>query len=109
MKQLHVPYAKFFNEKYGFTGHVFEGRFGSELLDTIGYELEVNRYIHLNPVRAKLVLNPADYPWSSYPQYVKTPSATESIVHSETILSCFPEPKIENYQKFLKSKVSISS
>ncbi|MEQ6389297.1 transposase [Bacillaceae bacterium S4-13-58] len=42
MKHLHTKYAKHFNQKYHFSGHVFESRYGAELLSTVEYELEVN-------------------------------------------------------------------
>ena len=54
MNYTHTKYAKYFNKKYDFSGHVFEDRYGSELITSIYYELEVNRYIHLNPVKANL-------------------------------------------------------
>ncbi|MDC3418653.1 transposase [Aquibacillus salsiterrae] len=56
LHNLHLNYAKYFNQKYHYTGHVFESRYGSELLSTIEYELEVNKYIHLNPIRANMVV-----------------------------------------------------
>ncbi|MCZ0703017.1 REP element-mobilizing transposase RayT [Natronobacillus azotifigens] len=55
MKYLHSQYATYFNHKYHYSGHVFESRYGSELLDSVEYELEVNKYIHLNPLRANMV------------------------------------------------------
>jgi putative transposase len=44
---------------------VFQGRFGSELIETESHALEVHRYIALNPVRAGLVRDPEEWPWSS--------------------------------------------
>ncbi|WP_141604343.1 transposase [Terrilactibacillus laevilacticus] len=98
-RYLNVKYAKYFNKKYDFTGHAFDKRYGAELIDSLDYELEVNRYIHLNPLRAKMVSDLADYPWSSYGIYIS--SESESIVTTDRILTFFPEPKIENYVKFL--------
>ncbi|MFT8319912.1 MAG: transposase [Bacillus sp. (in: firmicutes)] len=66
MKYLHSQYATYFNKKYHFTGHVFESRYGSELITSLEYELKVNRYIHLNPIRVKVVAVLEDYKWSSY-------------------------------------------
>ena len=54
MKYLHMKYAKYFNRKYEYTGHVFENRYGAEMIHNIEYELEVNKYIHLNPLRANI-------------------------------------------------------
>ncbi|WP_171038234.1 transposase [Aquibacillus sediminis] len=103
LQQLHLKYAKYFNQKYHFSGHVFESRYGSELLTTVEYELEVNKYIHLNPIRANMVQELKDYKWSSYFDYVHPTNST--LVSTERIFTFFPEPKIDNYQKFLQAKV----
>ncbi|WP_226036142.1 hypothetical protein [Aquibacillus saliphilus] len=83
---------------------MFESRYGSELLDTVEYELEVNKYIHLNPIRANMVLDLANYRWSSYHDYVSY-SDSESIVTKARVLSFFPEPKVESYLTFLHARV----
>ncbi len=103
LQQLHVKYAKYFNHKYHLTGHVFEGRYGSELLTTVEYELEVNQYIHLNPVRANMVQDLHDYKWSSYFDYVYPTDSM--LVSTDRILTFFPESKHENYKRFLQVKV----
>lgn len=59
-------YVQYFNEKYGRTGTLWEGRYKSTLVDTEEYLLICHRYIELNPVRAKMVDHPAEHPWSSY-------------------------------------------
>lgn len=52
-------YAKNFNKKYNFTGHLFQSRYNAEIIKNDEYVLEVSRYIHLNPVRAKMVDKPS--------------------------------------------------
>jgi len=99
MKSLHFNYARYFNQKYHFTGHVFESRFGSEIITSIKYELEVNRYIHLNPLRAGMVKSLNEYSWSSYFDYVEGRGG--DLVSTEEILAYFPEPRLENYLRFL--------
>ncbi len=59
-------YVQYFNESYGRTGTLWEGRYKSTLVDTEHYLLICYRYIELNPVRAGMVKHPAEYPWSSY-------------------------------------------
>jgi putative transposase len=59
-------YVQYFNEKYGRTGTLWEGRYKSTLVDSEEYLLICHRYIELNPVRANMVDHPAEYPWSSY-------------------------------------------
>lgn len=49
---------------------MFQGRYKAILVEKDAYCQELSRYIHLNPVRARLVENPLEYPWSSYPYYI---------------------------------------
>lgn len=103
MKYIHTKYAKYFNKRYDYSGHVFESRYGSELITSIHYELEANRYIHLNPVKANLVQRPEDYPWSSYRAYVSEEKHPLTIT-TRQILSYFPEPSVPNFIKYVNSK-----
>ena len=59
-------YVRYFNRQNQRTGTLWEGRFRSCLVQPEGYLLEVYRYIELNPVRAALANNPAEFNWSSY-------------------------------------------
>jgi len=62
-------YAGYFNERYGRTGHCWEGRFHSSLITQERYLLACHRYIDMNPVRAGIARHPADYAWSSHRFY----------------------------------------
>ena len=66
MHQLNSPYSQSFNRRHERVGHVLQGRFKSPMIDGDAYFRRVLRYIVLNPVRAALVAQPADWPWSSY-------------------------------------------
>ena len=66
MQRLQTRYAQQTNKRHGRTGHLFGGRFGSQVVEGGGYLMEVARYIVLNPVRARMVERPEDYRWSSY-------------------------------------------
>jgi REP element-mobilizing transposase RayT len=66
MRDLNSSYATRFNTAHELSGHVFQGRYGSRLVATDPHAREVSRYIPLNPVRAGLCSDPADWPWSSY-------------------------------------------
>ena len=70
MKMLNMKYAIFFNKKYNFVGHLFQGRYRSELIETDAQLLQTSKYIHLNPVRANMVEKPEQYAWSSYREYL---------------------------------------
>ncbi len=66
MQRLQTKYAQRFNKRHDRTGHLFGGRFGSQVVEGGAYLMEVARYIVLNPVRAGMVERPEDYEWSSY-------------------------------------------
>jgi putative transposase len=55
-----------YHKRHRSSGHVWQGRFRSPLIQDDGHLLTVLRFIEANPVRANLVLDPSDYRWSSY-------------------------------------------
>ena len=79
MKWFLGTYTSRFNRRHKVFGHLFSGRYKALVVDgeSSGYLHTVCDYVHLNPVRAKL-LRPEqplqDYSWSSFPEYLKTPS-----------------------------------
>ena len=66
MQSLGRHYVRYFNKVYKRSGTLWEGRFKSCLVQSEEYLLQCYRYIELNPVRANMVNDPADYIWSSY-------------------------------------------
>jgi hypothetical protein len=66
MRQLNGVYTQASNRRHRRVGHLFQGRFKAILVDSDAYLLELARYVVLNPVRAGMVKDPADWPWSSY-------------------------------------------
>ncbi|MCP4651896.1 MAG: hypothetical protein GY858_00705 [Candidatus Omnitrophica bacterium] len=71
MQYINTAYTAYYNTKRNKTGHLFQGRFKSIMVDEDDYFLRLTRYIHLNPVRAKMVDLPQNYRWSSYKGYMK--------------------------------------
>jgi len=69
MQHLNGSYTSYFNRRHRRIGHLFQGRFKAVLIENEGHYWEVSRYIHLNPVRAKLADRPEAWRWSSYPGY----------------------------------------
>jgi REP element-mobilizing transposase RayT len=63
-------YARGVQARLQTTGHLFEKRYHALLVDADAYLLALLRYIHLNPVRAKLATSPDSYPWSSHHVYL---------------------------------------
>lgn len=70
MQAVGRRYVRYFNQRQGRTGTLWEGRYKSTLIQAERYLLACMVYIDLNPVRAGLVAEPADYPWSSHLHYV---------------------------------------
>jgi putative transposase len=70
MHRLLGGYSKYYNRKYGRVGHLFQSRYKGILCQSDQYLAELVRYIHLNPVRAKMVRKPAAYRFSSHCAYL---------------------------------------
>jgi len=65
MQMLGRRFVGYFNARHGRSGTLWEGRYKACLVDGEGYVLRCTRYIDLNPVRARMTDDPADYRWSS--------------------------------------------
>ena len=84
MKKIGVSYSGYYNRKYERTGHLFQDRFRSELIEDEAYLLTVFRYILNNPVKAGI--SPASsYEWSSFSQYDRQDSFVDTTVFHELI------------------------
>lgn len=70
MHWLQLGYARYFKKKYETTGHIFEERFRCPRIAEESYYLQCGRYIERNPVKAKMVSQAWDYPYSSAAYYV---------------------------------------
>ncbi len=70
MRQINGVYTQAYNRRHDKAGHLFQGRFKGILVDRDKYLLEVCRYVDLNPIRARMVRAPGNWPWSSYTSHV---------------------------------------
>lgn len=70
MRHIDGLYTQRYNRSLGRDGSLFRGRYKSCLIEAETYLLQTSRYIHLNPVVAKIVTKPEDYRWSSYQYYL---------------------------------------
>ena len=86
-------YVRTINEVQGRTGTLREGRFKSNLVDGETYFMICHRYIELNPVRAGIVQQPADFPWSSHAYYA-TGKPNALITEHEVYLRLGSTPEI---------------
>ena len=102
MHYINSSYTNYINIKKRRSGHLFQGRYKAILIDRDSYLLELSRYLHLNPVRAKMVERPEDYPYSSYRAYIF--KNKEDIVYRELILGMISKTKkdaIDRYKNFV--------
>lgn len=87
MRHINGVYTQAYNRRHRKVGHLFQGRFKAILVDRDAYLLEVCRYVDLNPVRANMVPQAADWPWSSYRAHVG----------SQVPLSWLDTPSVHGY------------
>jgi len=107
MQSIGRMYVRYYNYTYQRTGTLWEDRFKASLVQSERYLLELYRYIELNPVRADMVDDPAEYSWSSYACNglgIKTELQTP---HSEYLsLGKTKEKRLENYRALFKAHVN---
>jgi len=72
MKKLNLSYYHYFKKKYGWIGHFWQNRFKSQPVGKDEYFIQCGKYIELNPIRANIVKDPKDYPYSSYNYYANS-------------------------------------
>ena len=70
LKIINIKYAMNFNKVKERIGHVFQDRYKSEIIANDNHLIQVIRYIHNNPVKAKMTKECNDYKWSSYNEYI---------------------------------------
>jgi REP element-mobilizing transposase RayT len=110
MHWLNGTYAGWFNHRHKRSGHLFQGRFHSFLIERETYLREVMRYVVLNPVRAKMVGRPEDYRWSSYRSTAGL-EASNIWLDLPTALGLFDDdPTVAQvqYQEFVLAKIESS-
>ncbi len=88
-RRIGATYVYWYNWKYNRRGHLFQGRYKSETVETDRYFLTVLRYIHQNPLKAGMVKKILEYPWSSYREYMENPK----ICDIEFTLNLFSEDR----------------
>ncbi len=100
MKSLFLRYAKIFNSKYNRKGHVFHGPFRVVPVNREFAEVVVSLYIHLNPVKARLVENDSEWNWSSVELYYHPNK--KSLVNPKPVLSLISKDIKEASQQYVK-------
>ena len=94
-KRIAGSYVYWYNWKYHRCGHLFQDRFKSEPVEDDGYFLTVLRYIHQNPVAAKICKFAEDYPYSSMKEYLTFPR----LIDKSLALSLLPGEQFLAYHR----------
>lgn len=103
MRHINGVYTQRFNSQHGYDGQLFRGRYKAILVSEDRYLLQLVRYIHKNPVRAGIAVNPEQYVWSSHRAYLSKAKKWEWL-HKQFILSMLAENSkhgLELYRSFM--------
>ena len=105
IKSTNTKYAMNFNQQRDRIGHVFQDRYKSEVITDDKYLLQVIKYIHNNPVKAKMIKSPGDFNWSSYNEYIYENKIIKN-QQKQFVLGCFSN-NLEQFSEFHKQKDSL--
>lgn len=111
MRQLNGVYTQFINRTYRRVGHVFQGRYKAILVEKDSYLLELSRYVVLNPVRAQMVADVGEWPWSSYRVMIGEEPAPPWL-ETDWLLGQFGRDRdqaIRGYRDFVRAGVGLPS
>lgn len=95
-------YSHYFNLKYRRKGPLWEGRFKSILVETDEQLIHLTRYIHLNPVTARLVEKPEEWLNSSYKEYLLEVNNNDRICKYDDVLDIEPS----SYKEFVEDRIA---
>jgi putative transposase len=105
MHHLDTSYTMYFNINNKRKGRLFEYEFKAKLIESDEVLNHISRYIHLNPLIAKLTDDFASYEWSSYPEYL---NQRKNLFCDTTQVLSFHAFNPENYRQFVNDQISYS-
>jgi len=108
MQNILFRYTRYWNARNRKIGHLFQGRYKAILCDKDSYLLELIRYLHLNPVRSKVVKDPDQYQWSSHKAYLEGVGKEWVVV--DEVLPLFaksPAQAITAYRRFVRDGLQV--
>ena len=112
MHYLNTSYTNWFKARHKLTGSIFQGRYKSILVDADSYALVLSSYIHLNPLRARMVENIEDYSFSSFLDYVGKRSSLVKRLDMSLILGMLSNDMGESqkrYQQFIMENADLKN
>jgi REP element-mobilizing transposase RayT len=106
MRHINGVYTQRYNRLKRTDGPLFRGRYKALCIEEDSYQLNVSRYIHRNPLEARLVRKLDTYPWSSYPSYLKLKPVPEWLYRQEIYAQLGVKSRLsEKYQAFVEAGV----
>jgi len=109
LQGVNQRYTMYYNRRYKTVGHLFQGRYKAIICDRDRYLLTLLKYIHHNPLRAKIAENLNQYPWSSYRAYL-TQTDTSGLINADQVLRMFSEHKSrarKHYEAFMSDGATV--
>ena len=97
MHSINNAFSKFYNKRHERTGHVFEERYNSRLIDNDAYLVWLVRYIHRNPIKANICSNANEYNWSSDLLYRNN---IKSFIDIDFLLNSLSSNRIDAIKKY---------
>lgn len=109
MQLLCGAYGQAFNRRHGRSGHVFQGRYDTRLIETERHLLESCRYTVLNPVRAGMCESAGEWPWSSYLATAKLEPAPPFLTTDWLLRQFASDRRLagEEYRRFIAAGVGV--
>ena len=101
MHALQSSYTQRFNRRHDRVGHLFQGRYKAFLVEESRYAVALVRYIHRNPVEAKLCANPEDYLWSSARYIGRTETALFDLDECLSLFATTRTTALREYKRIL--------
>lgn len=107
LQALGRRYVRYVNDHYHRTGTLWEGRYKACPVDSDDYLVRCYRYIELNPVRALMVEDPADYRWSSHAANAHGQHDPLVTPHPNYVArGCDPISRHASYRQLIKQAIS---
>lgn len=108
MQKLSSAYTRQHNRLMKTDGPLFKGRYKAILIAEESYLAQVSRYIHRNPVEAKLVKSALDYCWSSFPAYCEPSKSQSWLSMDKSIMQVSPRADRREYLQFVENPLAPS-
>jgi len=106
---INQSYTMYFNRRHKTVGHLFQGRYKAILCDRDAYLISLVKYIHMNPLRAKMVEDLKEYRWSSH-RYYADKGQNNGLVDTDRVLRMFSEDKTTSrrfYRDFMGDAIPV--